>query len=225
MSTNMDTAISNLLTRAKDAAGTATAEELVYLSKAIEAVAPGESLNFLVQTAAGELAAVNAAGTAGTDAITAMGAAKVTAVTDAGNAKVAEVNALATNTFKTVGGESVLGSGDIPMPEELPFDATIIFGSSGSNTGDVCNVNMGMSQPITNFSHIVFVANNWRNLHYFPVSVIMDYGVADDGGANYGQHMLASYTSHHCYFYVIDANTIRSVCGSGSGIFQVWGIK
>jgi len=113
MSTNMSDAIRNLLTRAKNRAEQANPEELVYLAKAIQAVAPGEGANFIMQAAEMKAAEIEAAGTAGTTAITAESSAKVTAVTDAGNAKLAEVNALATSTFKTVGGESILGSGDI----------------------------------------------------------------------------------------------------------------
>jgi hypothetical protein len=41
------------------------------------------------------------------------GVVQVNNVNDKGAEKVAEVNALATNTFKTVGGSSILGSGDI----------------------------------------------------------------------------------------------------------------
>ena len=115
MSNNMDNAISNLLTRAKNSATTATAEELVYLAKAIEAVAPGESINFLMQAAEDEVATINSTGTTKVNAVNSAGTTKVNAVNSAGNAKVSEINALATGTFKTVGGESILGSGDIQV--------------------------------------------------------------------------------------------------------------
>ena len=113
MSNNMDNAISNLLTRAKNAATTATAEELVYLAKAIEAVAPGESANFLITTAEQEANSLADLGDSKKSAVTSAGTAQVSAVNSAGNSRVAEINALKASSFKTVGGESILGSGNI----------------------------------------------------------------------------------------------------------------
>jgi len=54
-----------------------------------------------------------AAGSTSVSDILGEGVVQVNNVNSKGAEKVAEVNALATNTFKTVGGSSILGSGDI----------------------------------------------------------------------------------------------------------------
>ena len=97
MSNNMDNAISNLLTRAKNAASTATAEELVYLAKAIEAVAPGESINFLMQAAEDEVTTISNTGTTKVNDVNSAGTTKVNAVNSAGTTQVNAVNTAGAN--------------------------------------------------------------------------------------------------------------------------------
>lgn len=113
MSNNMETAITNLLTRAQASAANATAEELVYLAKAIEAVAPGESTNFLVQAGETQVADVNSAGTTKVNEVNSAGTTQVNAVNSAGNTKIADINASLSTQLKTVGGQSLVGSGNL----------------------------------------------------------------------------------------------------------------
>ncbi len=113
MSNNMDSAISNLLARAQAAAANATAEELVYLAKAVEAVAPGESTNFIVQAAEDGVATITAAGNSKTGEVNTAGTTQVAAVNTAGATKISEINNALSSQLKTVGGQTLVGSGNV----------------------------------------------------------------------------------------------------------------
>ena len=91
MAINVSALNSTLQTKI-DALDAATdTKEILLLSKALDAAAGSTSVSDVL----GE------------------GVVQVNNVNDKGAEKVAEVNALATSTFKTVGGSSILGSGDI----------------------------------------------------------------------------------------------------------------
>lgn len=113
MSNNMDAAIGNLLTRAQAQAANATAEELVYLAKAIEAVAPGESTNFIVQAAEDGVATITGTGNTKSGEVNAAGTTQVAAVNAAGSTKISEINSALSTQLKTVGGQSLVGSGNV----------------------------------------------------------------------------------------------------------------
>ena len=71
-----------------------------------------------------------------------VGSIAVSDINTAGATKVSEINTVATNTFKTVGGTSILGSGNI---EALPAGGTVgqVVTNTGSGTGGWGDVSVG----------------------------------------------------------------------------------
>ena len=106
MAINTTTFESTLQTKLDDT--TLAAKDMLLLGKALEATTGNIAVS---------------------DVATA-GATQVTAVNNAGTTKVNEINTAATNTFKTVGGASILGTGDIAA---LPAGGTV--GQVVTNTG------------------------------------------------------------------------------------------
>ena len=78
------------------------AKEMLLLGKALESTVGSIAVSDITTEGNTKVAAVNAEGTT-----------QVSAVNSAGTTQVAAVNSIATSTFKTVGGENILGTGDI----------------------------------------------------------------------------------------------------------------
>ncbi len=74
-----------------------------------------------------------------------VGSIAVSDINTAGATKVSEINTVATNTFKTVGGTSILGSGNI---EALPSGGTVgqVVTNTGSGTGGWADASGGVLQ-------------------------------------------------------------------------------
>ena len=132
MAVNTTTFESTLQTKLNDT--TLAAKEMLLLGKALEATVGSIAVSDITTEGNNKVAAVNTAGTTQVTAVNNAGTTKVTAVNSAGTTKVNEINALATSTFKTVGGTSILGSGNI---ESLPAGGTVgqVVTNTGSGTG------------------------------------------------------------------------------------------
>jgi hypothetical protein len=85
-----------------------------------------------------------------------VGGIAVSDIEDAGAAQVATINQVATNTFKTVGGESVLGTGDIAtLPDQTGYagKALVTDGTNASwgDGGTLLSVNSAFDNTRTTF--------------------------------------------------------------------------
>lgn len=87
-----NTALQAVIDSVATKAATAQPNDLAYLGKALEAVAPGSSASLIVQLGTSQKQAVNDAGTAQVAAVNQAGATQAQAVNDVGTAKVAAVN-------------------------------------------------------------------------------------------------------------------------------------
>jgi len=99
------------------------AKEMLLLGKALESTVGSIAVSDITTEGNTKVAAVNTAGTT-----------QVSAVNSAGTTQVAAVNAIATGTFKTVGGSSILGSGDITIVTSAGLQSQQVFTASGTWT-------------------------------------------------------------------------------------------
>lgn len=118
-------ALSSTLQSRVDALDAATeTKEVLLLSKALEAAAGSTSVSDVLSEGVVQVNNVNSEGAAQIANVQATGAAKVTEVNSAGASQVTAVqgvlgNYTPTSGFKTVGGTSVVGSGDIANDKRL----------------------------------------------------------------------------------------------------------
>ena len=100
------------------------AKEMLLLGKALESTVGSIAVSDITTEGNTKVAAVNAEGTT-----------QVSAVNSAGTTQVAAVNSIATSTFKTVGGSSILGSGDIAtLPSGGTADQVLTSDASSNAT-------------------------------------------------------------------------------------------
>jgi hypothetical protein len=99
--------------QAKLDAVTTDEKEMLLLGKAVEATIGNATVTDIQTEGTTQVNAVNTAGSTKTGEVNTAGTTQVSAVNSAGTTQVAAVNSIATGTFKTVGGSSILGSGDI----------------------------------------------------------------------------------------------------------------
>ena len=115
---NLDTTMQGLI----DAVDNAKTEKEKFLSaKALEAVAG--SLNVMNVTSEGAIQTSN---------VTQKGNEQIKLVTSKGDEKIDEINDLKSNSFKTIKGKNIIGSGDIPISEENGVDTIKMFKSNTS---------------------------------------------------------------------------------------------
>ena len=78
-------------------ASTYTAQDLVFVSKALETLGSLLGVNDIVAASAAQISTITSAGTTQVTAVNSAGTTQVTAVNSAGNAKSATISALAAN--------------------------------------------------------------------------------------------------------------------------------
>ena len=131
---NLIDALDAVITKANATADSSTPEELVYLGKALEAVGPASTTRFIVEIGESERARV----------------------ISVGDAKIAELS----SGLKTIGGESILGSGDISAGGVLQtvsytFSGTQELSGSWSFLGS--NVRVSITPKKTTSSFLIMV--------------------------------------------------------------------
>lgn len=98
-------------------------KEMLLLGKALESTVGSIAVSDITTEGNTKVAAVNAEGTT-----------QVSAVNSAGTTQVAAVNSIATNTFKTVGGENILGTGDINGGPVILYSGPVNGGGTSPST-------------------------------------------------------------------------------------------
>lgn len=78
-------------------ASTYTAQDLVFVSKALETLGSLLGVNDIVAATAAQVSSITSAGTTQVAAVNSAGTTQVAAVNSAGNTKIATISALATN--------------------------------------------------------------------------------------------------------------------------------
>ena len=94
MSTTMDQAISALVTSAQASAANSTAEELIYLAKAIASIAPGSEASFLIHTGEDQVNQINTAGTDQVNSINSTGTTNVNTINSTATTRKGEIAAV-----------------------------------------------------------------------------------------------------------------------------------
>jgi len=94
-------------------------KEMLLLGKAYESTVGGIAVTDIQDEGTTQTNAVNTAGTTKVGEVNTAGSTQVTAVNNAGTTKINDINSSLSTQLKTVGGNSLVGSGDIAVDESI----------------------------------------------------------------------------------------------------------
>ena len=97
-------------------------KEMLLLGKALESTVGSIAVSDIQDEGTTQTNAVNTAGTTKVGVVNTAGSTQVTAVNNAGTTKINDINSSLSTQLKTVGGNSLVGSGDIAV---VPADGSI----------------------------------------------------------------------------------------------------
>ena len=212
-------ALNSTLQAKVDALDAATdTKEVLLLSKALDAAAGSTAVSDVL----GE-------GVVQVNNVSSEGSAQIANVQNEGATQRASVGAVLgdytpTTGFKTVGGQSVVGSGDIATipaggtvgqvvtntgsglggwADAAEFLATDTLLWSGSSSG---GTTVTLTASLANFKFITFYTANWRQFHTMSVASFRNNINGDGNG-----HMLAGYSTEHMYVKYNSETTVQFI--------------
>jgi hypothetical protein len=142
------------------------AKEMLLLGKALESTVGSIAVSDITTEGNTKVAAVNTAGTT-----------QVSAVNSAGTTQVAAVNAIATGTFKTVGGSSILGSGDIATLPSGGSAGQVVKKDGSNNPGWADDEGGKILQVLRHAMYVATISipgrnNSYANMRQVPSQTI-----------------------------------------------------
>lgn len=91
------------------------------------------------------------------------------------------------------------------------YDATLLYSRSATTSAYTAT----LSQPMTDFNHLIFQCSEWQNILYIPVEIFKNTS---------GTIMLATYDTYHSYVSYVNDTTINVTAGQGNTMYKCWGM-